>query len=156
MKKLFYFIIPAVLLICGCGKMGSVSDPKGTIEANIRNDPGGVRIELEDYEIALMMDQSNNFIPTHLVRATGFYPDFKIASVGKVSGLGAITKIPESGWSDAAAVKPGYGYVLKTGGTDGGRPIRVEYARVYVKEWMTTTGDLIIGCKVAYQAPFIP
>ena len=166
MKKVLFFSILTAFLCLGCNKNGasggSVPDPEGTIEVNI---PIGkaILIELGDIEIALQFQEGKNLVPFHPVRATDWYPDFKIASAGKVSGLGAISRIPASGWAEGMAATPGNGYVLKTGGTEwiydeNNRyvqvPIIEKYARVYVKEWLTS-GSSIIGCTVAYQAPFV-
>ena len=136
---------------------GSGSDPSGTITANIRNDNDGTDLYIiwddeEGYRVytGLSINDANNF------ETFG-----EIVCVGKVSGIGSIKKVPQSGWSGTCAVQPGYGYVLRAKGyrwnynsesmeySDDYR-----YVRVYVVDYMEGTSGGIIGATIKYQAPW--
>ena len=110
---------------------------------------GGVRIgpSIMFGESQFCMNENNNFYGdcdmfTSRTLCT-------IANVGKVNGLGSITKIPNSGYAVQASVEVGHGYVIKA--SDG------TYARLYVVDWITYSGSGgIAGAKVKYQYPFEP
>jgi len=130
------------------GSGSSVSDPEGTVTVTIANNgkwlyfDGGNPVQGGYISIGsdnLYMSYDNNF-----------RPDEYIASVGKVKGLGSITKIPSSGFVRQMAVDPGYGYVIQIGRDSN------KYARLYVVEWAISTSGGIIGAKVKYQYPFVP
>ena len=82
----------------------------------------------------------------------------EIVCVGKVSGIGSIKKVPQSGWSDKCAVQPGYGYVLRVKGyrwNDNSREYSdYRYVRIYVVDYMEGTSGGIIGATIKYQAPW--
>ncbi len=119
---------------------GSVPDPEGTILIQMRNrDNGHTEIFPEGCIGWFYMDTANNF---------SCNPMFGIVSVGKIKGLGNILHIPEKGWSDEIAVVPGCGYIYKDG--VGG------YCRIYVVDYIKSTGGGIIGATIKYQSPFIP
>lgn len=71
----------------------------------------------------------------------------KFATIGKVKGLSAIIKIPETGWANAVGAIPGYGYVAEYKGI---------YCRLYVTEYMLDSEGNRIGAILKYQAPFVP
>ena len=73
---------------------------------------------------------------------------WKIASMGKVRGLGNVASIPISGWADRVAVVPGNGYVAHNYWSD-------EFVRIWVSDYITgaTTGG-VIGAEVKCQKPF--
>ena len=114
-----------------------VADPDGTITLSMRDyDSGDTRIL--DY----LGIRNENF--------TSYYYDYyddgvKIATVGAVTGLGNVSKIPTTGWADAVAVIPGNGYVAYIKGT---------FVRIYVVDFITNTAGGIIGAEVKYQYPF--
>ena len=64
-----------------------------------------------------------------------------IASVGKVSGLGAITSIPKTGWQTSVPINIGVGYVVYNETTE-------VFCRMYV---VAQDGE---GYHVKYQVPF--
>lgn len=135
---------------------GSGSAPSGTITANIRNDGHDLSIYWEDEEgysvnTGLRINDANNFYVT--------YGD--IVCVGKVSGIGSIKKVPQSGWSNTCAVQPGYGYVLRAKGYRWNNNSKRDeysddyrYVRVYVVDYMEGTSGGIIGATIKYQAPW--
>ncbi len=95
-------LFAAVAMLAGCGKSDpddggkigpneKVDDPEGTVELCMRNANNG-KTELDHIYIG----KDDNF------RVSGG----KIASVGAVRGLGNISEIPLTGWSDQVAVKP--------------------------------------------------
>ena len=135
---------------------GSGSDPSGTITANIRNDTHDLSIYWKDEEgysvnTGLRINDANNFYVT--------YGD--IVCVGKVSGIGSIKKVPQSGWSNTCAVQPGYGYVLRAKGYRWNNNSKRDeysddyrYVRFYVVDYMEGTSGGIIGATIKYQAPW--
>lgn len=135
---------------------GSGSDPSGTVTTNIRNDDNYLNMgwtDEEGYDVytGLKIDYANNFIA---------YYDYssEIVCVGKVSGIGSIKKVPQSGWSATCAVQPGYGYVLRAKGSRrNGSSYEYSdyrYVRVYVVDYMVGTSGGIIGATIKYQAPW--
>lgn len=139
---------------------GSGSDPSGTITANIRNirnDDNNLYIKWEDEEgysvnTGLKINDANNFVAE--------YGDSDgIVCVGKVSGIGSIKKVPQSGWSGKCAVQPGYGYVLRSKGYRFNSNTErydsdYRYVRIYVVDYMEGTSGGIIGATIKYQAPW--
>ncbi len=108
----------------------AVSDPVGTVTMRMRNDN---ETKLGD----MIVSPENNFSCK-----TGM-----IASLGPVAGLGNITDIPLSGWSDNVAVIIGNGYVYYDGN---------QYYRIYAVQWLKEAGtpDAILGVELKYQSPF--
>ena len=94
-------------------------------------DNGNTRLEY------IYIDDGNNF--------SGSYSYF--ASIGKVRGLGNVSDIPTSGWASQVAVNPGYGYVAYNGGDN-------QFYRIYVEDYIVSTGGGIIGADIKYQTPF--
>ena len=126
------------------GNGGSSSgDPEGTVLVNIllgRNDKGIYQIftfnELKNYPY-IFMHEDNNF---HISGGN-------IVSLGPVSGLSAIKKLPTNGWVEVTAVIPGYGYIYRTEYD--------QYVRIYVVDYMESTYGGIMGCTIKYQAPWL-
>lgn len=106
-------------------------DPTGTVLLSMRNDDG---TSLD----GLYIGNDDNF------HGNGW----KIASMGKVRGLGNVASIPTSGWADRVAVVPGNGYVAHNYWSD-------EFVRIWVSDYISgaTTGG-VIGAEVKYQKPF--
>ena len=138
------------------------SDPAGTVASNIRHDDAEyTNIQLGKYivhnnktgdytydaEIHLHIKGSLNL---WMREATyNMYPQnyVTIASVGPVKNISEIKKVPETGWAQETSATPGNGYVLKYENENF-----KGYARVYVVDWITRTGDNgIIGGKIKYQ-----
>ena len=164
------FLLAAVLPIsfasCGDddddvdnGNGGGSIVPGGTVVVNIRNANNGDYYDSGSYvylegiytqdgyegQDQLRIDESDNL---YLSRG-------KIVCVGKVSGLGAIKTIPQSGWSDKAVVMPGYGYIVKGPETTiYGKDCTPHYARIYVVDYMTNTSGGVIGATIQYQCPW--
>lgn len=108
-----------------------VNDPTGTVVMRMRND--------KETKLGNMIISSDN----------NFSCEGKnnmIASLGPVSGLGNITDIPLTGWSDNVAVEIGNGYVYYDG---------KDYYRIYAVQWIKDVlTDGIIGVELKYQSPF--
>lgn len=121
----------------GLQPTGTVSeqDPEGTVVINMNNERTSYDIKIG----SLCISEDNNFYGWGGEGYTG------IASVGHVSGLSKITKVPESGWASSVAVVPGDGYVIQFGKS---------YARIYVVSYITNTSGSIIGATIKYQAPW--
>lgn len=148
------------------GGGGGGADPEGTIIVNIRNansvndhyDSGsyarldGIYTEVEksngstnEGSQKLRIDASDNL----------YVEDGKIVCVGKVSGLGAIKKIPQSGWARKAVVMPGYGYIVEgLNGSTKDYTYISHYARIYVVDYMHDTMGGVIGATIKYQCPW--
>ena len=125
----------------------SVPDPEGTIQVTVRSTyPGymGNSVCPNDCYGCFFITSSNNF-------SCALYGNWKFASVGKVNGLGNVTKIPASGWANQVAIVPGHGYVGASS-YEG----RTDYVRIYVIDWIISTSGGIIGAEIKYQSPFIP
>lgn len=147
-------MVLSLVFVVGCSKDdengggSSVPDPEGTITVSIANNgknmyiDGGNPIDAGYITIGndnLWMSYDNNFRPDSRL----------IASIGEVNGLGAINKIPNSGFVRQIAVEPKCGYVISIGNSG-------DYARLYVVDWIVSTYDEIIGAKVKYQYPWNP
>ncbi len=122
----------------------SDKDPDGTIVVNMNN---GSRDNYVSIPYYVHIDEANNFV--------GEYSNVKFASVGQVSGLSKITKIPSDGWSSSIAVVPGTGYLMLFSGCDLSS-YRSEYqiTRIYVVDYIVGTSGGIIGATIKYQYPF--
>ena len=161
MKKFNLFFVKTLMVlglvfVAGCSKDddnggSNVPDPEGTVTVTMENrgdnyahaGPGGRPLYISGNDIMIGMTAANNFY--------SFYYDMQgnqIANIGKVNGLGAIKRIPNSGFVSQTSVEPGCGYVIK--GYNG------TYARLYVVDWTTNTSGGIIGAKVKYQYPWNP
>lgn len=107
----------------------NVDDPVGTVTMRMRNDT-------ETKLGSMVVTSDNNF-----QCSSGM-----IASLGKVNGLGNITDIPLTGWSDQMAITIGNGYVYYDGN---------QYYRIYTVNWLKdVTTDGIVGVELKYQSPF--
>lgn len=121
----------------------AVPDPEGTVMVQMRNsDNGETRVSPNGYPNSFWIDGANN-----LYSSGG-----SVVCIGKVAGLGNIRERPETGWASKTAVLPGYGYILRSPSNQDG----YVYCRVYVVDYLTSTGGGIIGATVKYQSPFIP
>jgi len=81
----------------------------------------------------------------------------EMVDVGAVSGLGAVTGIPASGWTASQAVQVGHGYVCRFRHAyeyPAATELPYHYARVYVEELIVGVNGGVIGAKVKYQVPF--
>ena len=111
-----------------------VDDPTGTISLSMRNANNGTT-----YLDYIYINKGDNFYGDGYVYFT---------SVGAVNGLGNVSTIPTTGWTNQVAVKPGNGYVAydKTRNT---------FYRIYVEDYIeaAVTGG-VIGADVKYQKPF--
>ncbi|MCM1518147.1 MAG: hypothetical protein NC117_05870 [Pseudoflavonifractor sp.] len=149
-KKIVPFFIPAMVMLSSCSKdsepelspddpnkpetvdpTAPTSDPTGTVVMRMRNDN-------ETKLGNMIISADNNF------SCSG--TNNMIASIGPVSGLGNITDIPLTGWSDNVAVEIGNGYVYYDGS---------QYYRIYAVQWLKDAlTDAIIGAELKYQSPF--
>ena len=124
-----------------------------TVTANIRNDDDYLYIDWKDEEegysvyTGLRINDANNFV-------ADYRSSDGIVCVGKVSGIGSIKKVPQSGWSEKCAVQPGYGYVLRSEGYSKYGYSDYRYVRIYVVDYMEGTSGGIIGATIKYQAPW--
>lgn len=161
MKIKNYWMMLAIVLVSlctiSCGgdddeEGGSVenpissNDPEGTIVINLVNNDDDICIDDEWPYMYVGMTPQNN-IDT-------WYYSGEIVSVGKVKGLFAITKIPESGWAERCAATPGNGYIIrqrKVDSNDGRQTDGYKYCRVYLVDFITSTSGGIMGATIKYQ-----
>lgn len=138
-------LVTAVALCASCSKDDEPSDPNkpGNVDSNtsVADPVGTVTMRMRnDNETKLgqmIVSPENNFSCSRGM----------IASIGQVAGLGNITDIPLTGWSDNVAVTIGNGYVYYDGN---------QYYRIYAVQWLYEAGttNAIIGVELKYQAPF--
>lgn len=123
----------------------SVPDPEGTVLLSMRNWNNG-RTYLEVNKLGMWIDGGDNF--------EGESGYFSIVNLGKMKGLGNVTKIPTSGWAEKVAVTPGCGYIARVSNTPWG----VQYIRIYVVDYIISAEitNGIIGANIKYQYPFTP
>ena len=130
-----------------------ITDDNTGIELNMSND-GSDKIVFETKYIANNGYTSNAVISLAMSSSNNFYltlnfgsVEYDIACVGTVANMSAITSIPTSGWVKQIAVNPCTGYIVRYKGQGFG----YTYARLYVKDWIVSTGGGIIGATVVYQ-----
>ena len=135
---------------------GSTTDAPlpGSITIKMRNyDNGWTRIWFVTNFVYLYINSANNFSCGNSFD-NSYYID--IASVGKVSGLGGITAVPDVGWTDEVSVFVGHGYVVrfaeKIWDSDLGEYVYSDYTytRIFVHDEIISTGGGIIGYTVSY------
>ncbi len=132
----------------------SNQDPEGTIVLNMISGTDGNYYKIADMG-EIHVDAANNF------RGKNVNYVLEFVNLGKVEGLGKITQIPESGWSESAAIVPGTGYVMRYTPNQSINGI-IQYARIYVVDYLSTatTDEFGIttgsnsGAIIKYQAPF--
>ncbi len=81
----------------------------------------------------------------------------EVADLGEVNGLGSVTSVPSSGWTNSLAVQPGHGYVCRYRHAydyPAATELPYQYARFYVENYIESTTGAVIGAKVKYQLPF--
>ena len=69
-------------------------------------------------------------------------------SLGEMNGLGNITSIPQTGWSESISVKKGYGYVAYNITRPSG------FYRMFVSNSASDEMGTITGFQIKYQKPF--
>ena len=122
------------------------NDPEGTIMINLVNDDKDVQIDGEWPYLYVGMTPQNN-IDT-------WYYNGQIVSVGKVKGLSAITKIPDSGWAERCAATAGCGYIIRQSKASANNSRVIDgykYCRVYLVDFVTNTSGGIMGATIKYQ-----
>ena len=138
-----------------------VLDPEGTMTANIsESTPISVYDENNFWMGGVYWKSPDNFL---LSGHNGSYWCYlSICNLGKINGLGNITKIPSSGFSTPMiastdiACEVGHGYVIKFDYKENGETKKTVYARLFVVESIISTTGGIMGAKVKYQYPFEP
>ena len=145
MKKFFILLLVTVgvfaLPSCGSDEPdpdnGSKIDPTKPVA-----DPDGtITLSMRDY------NNGCTFILDRLIIKDENFRGADIASVGSVNGLGNVSTIPTTGWTNEVAVVPGNGYVAYLDNRD-------MFVRIYVIDYISSTGGGIMGADVKYQYPF--
>jgi hypothetical protein len=149
MKKFNFFFVSCLLatsmfFMAGCETDNS--DPSGAVQVTMRNGNNGRTIVSPDGASGSFFIGNNNNFYSWTGRV-------EFATVGKVNGLGNVTRIPTSGWANQVAVVPGQGYVVafRNWNTE-----EVTYLRMYVLSWVEASTGGIIGARITYQYPFVP
>lgn len=152
MYKLKYWNVVALLLTvmffmsaCDQDELNdnSIPDPEGTVLVQMRNrDYGHTEVYMEEGNRGgwFYIDSGNNFKGSAYV---------SFISVGRVNGLKDVRNLPEYGWSESVAVVPHNGYFVRYGSGSS-------YMRIYIVDYIVSTGGGIIGATVKYQRGFIP
>ena len=131
----------------------TIADPVGTITANI-SESTMIEILSGGY---ILWAKPNNFYLYHSHGYVG--PTVSICNLGAMRGLGNITNIPQTGYTNPGNVNKevaceiGNGYVIKF---EGGALTAPLFVRLYVVESIISTSGGIMGAKVKYQYPFKP
>ena len=152
----------------------TIADPVGTITANIAIG-AEIKLRMDNTDCTVSWTKPDNiWIRGDVYWYDNHYPYGKyvyfisICSVGKINGLGAITKIQTSGYTNPTegsngtlSCDVGYGYIIKIEKKDEYDGImqptqQTTYARMYVVESIVSTGGGVMGAKVKYQYPFEP
>lgn len=150
----FFFatILPFCLTSCGDDSDGSsqvLDDPTGTVEINLRDlDNGGIIYILSgrSHRISIAEDAGIFISGSDL---SPWRAD--MVGVGKVKGLAAIKSVPKSGWTYKAAIKPGYGYIVR-----GHHDSSPSYARIYCVDYLYDSSGDKIGAVLKYECPWEP
>lgn len=126
-------------------------DPEGTITANLRNDSGSIIL----LDAELKINTANNFYGTGY--GTNSYANYTMTfvNVGEVEGLGCVNTVPQSGWSNQAAVIPGNGYVIKVK-YQYWDVETIGYARLYVVRYIKSVSNEILGAELKYEENWNP
>lgn len=156
MKRLFYcLMLPIVALaLAACGDDEEPGGQEGTDPNKIVPDPEGtitlsMRYDREtSLEGAIEIDNSYNFVGDN-------YDLCYFVSLGKVKGLGNVTRIPTSGWAPKVAVEPGCGYVACHKYIGGIGNDDWTFCRIYVDDVMSGVDGSVLGYIVKYQTPFM-
>lgn len=169
-------MIYALLLFCmeGCNKASTSDtntippDPAGTLTINLPVSGsnficsvntgvlvfGGVpQVYIQNLYLAL--DNSLNLYYTGGSLNTA-NTSVSIVNLGAVSGLGAITSYPTSGFTASTAAALGNGYVIKIKDYDPTtfRPDRIRYYRFYLVSYQLSTTGGILGINTKYDGPY--
>jgi hypothetical protein len=90
-------------------------NPKGTISVNMRNSSyGNTVVTPYDFESGFYIGSDNNFHSSNTSPHEGSF--YKFTTIGKVNCLRDVIDngiSSATGWTDIAAVTPGYGYIAK-------------------------------------------
>ena len=171
----FTLAIVLILFFSSCTKKADDAntvpvDPSGTITSNLGFYPAAITLTNANYaltylgggvtptgvaytQVLLRLDNSLNFYCTY---APAGSTTVSIANVGAVSGLGAITAYPSSGYTTLTSVTVGNGYVIKITDYDPSsfRLDRTRYFRIYVESYQLSTSGGILGVTLRYQGPY--
>ena len=158
-KKFWMMLAIALVSLCTVSCDGDDDDKGGSIENTISaNDPEvTIVINLENNDDDICIDEEWPYMYVGMTPQNNidtWYHSAQIVSVGKVNGLSAIKKVPESGWTERCAATPGSGYVIrqnKRHPTDFSRTEGYKYCRVYLVDFITSTSGGIMGATIKYQ-----
>ena len=145
MKKFFILLLVTVgvFALPSCG--GDEPDPNGGEVINptkpVADPDGTITLSMRDYNNGCTYILDRLYIKNENFRGAD------IASVGSVTGLGNVSTIPTTGWTDEVAVVPGNGYVAYLANRD-------MFVRIYVIDYISSTSGGIMGADVKYQYPF--
>ncbi len=154
MKKTFLFFAAlfAALVSFTLTSCDGNDPEEGVIILKMRNaDNGGTSISCKvgDNSIGYVsINDANNFV------CTTYYGNIELVDAG-AKKLGAVTKVPSSGWTYELAVVPGHTYVIKCQerywDQDRYKDGETAYYKIYVIDWINgASSGGIIGAEVKY------
>ena len=114
--------------------------PNGVITLKMRNDRGTylyLDYKNGDGGPSIYIDEANNF-----KGSAGF------CDVGRKK-LNSVKSVPTNGWAGSVAVTPGHSYVIRFGYEDS-QYSPLTYYKLYVVDYIESTGGGIIGAEVKY------
>jgi hypothetical protein len=132
------------------------SDQEGTVSVNMRNrGNGNTVVTPSGFDSGFYIGEDNNFCSNTTHHAGSFY---QFVIIGKVDGLSDVLgkPIPRTGWTDIAAVNPGYGYIARYRyriDTEGGGIMwENRYIRIYVVREILEASEreAVLGAEIQY------
>jgi hypothetical protein len=131
-------------------------DPEGTITSSLSHTSSGIDQITLDFTNGTV--NAYYSLPANCGKAVAYIksttnltvgcPDYWIADVGHVDGLGDVKSIPSAGHTVTSSCVIGNGYVVALQNNT--------YARVYANKWMESISGGILGVQIKWQYPFDP
>ena len=176
LHTVFTLFLGLSVLFVACDKMAD--DPEDTIENSISNNQA-ITFHTDERRFTLQWEQPENFafrpLSSAITNDEGEsvsvpYVQISLCDAGRVKGLGDITAIPTTGFSNpysdpsqfntSFGYTVGHGYIFKVetlSRTINPTPTgEVYYVRLYVQKTVVSNVLGPFGAKVSYQYPFEP
>lgn len=156
MKKTFLFFAAlfAALVSFTLTSCDGNDPEEGVITLKMRNrDNGNNSIEFNDCWVSIT--SSNNFSVSTNIYSRPYNPTICDAGAKK---LGAVNKVPSSGWVTEISVIPGHTYILRTEKQEYNESYNIwepigkfYYMKIYVIDWINgASSGGIIGAEIKY------
>ena len=173
--KFLLAILFCLPLLISCGDDTGNSNPNNPENPNnpIPDPEGTMTVNISETTYANFYDGDRgvgavNWIRPNNIRISGDAMGISynsICNIGKINGLGEISKIPSSGFTQpvtyygvntSLACEVGHGYVIKLEQKESNEIIKIIYVRLYIVESIISTSGGIMGARIKYQYPFEP